>query len=140
MRVLSIAALALLAMAFPAAAQTTPFDGSWRSTLTCPPTSQSDGAKGYDYVFSTRITDGQLRATRGTQGEPGWEHLHGQIEADGSASLVLDGIVNLQEYAIGKSPKGKSFTYPVAAKFTPTSGTGQRLTGRSCNFVFVRLP
>ncbi|CAN5854918.1 hypothetical protein BH11PSE13_BH11PSE13_11630 [soil metagenome] len=140
MRALTITALVLLATTLQAAAQNKSFDGNWRSTLTCPPTSQSDGAKGYEYVLSTRITDGLLRATRGTEGEPGWQYLHGQIEADGSASLVLDGIVNLQEYAIGKSPKGKSFTYPVTAKFTPTSGVGQRMTGRACNFVFVRLP
>ncbi|MDB5826015.1 MAG: hypothetical protein JWQ73_235 [Variovorax sp.] len=140
MRTLTIAALTLLAAALPAAAQTTAFDGNWRLTLSCPPTSQSEGAKGYDYVFPTRILNGELQAVRGTEGEPGWQYLHGPIGADGSAALVLDGVVNLQEYAIGKSPKGKSFTYPVTAKFTPTSGTGQRMTGRSCNFVFVRLP
>jgi hypothetical protein len=127
---------ALVAVA--AAHATTRFDGDWKVTLTCPPTSDHEGAKGYAFVFPVRIEQGQLDGTRGKPGEPGWEHLYGAVGDDGQATLTLDGIVNLSEYAIGKSPSGKPFTYSVSARFTDRAGTGRRTSGRPCDFGFER--
>jgi hypothetical protein len=122
-----------------AGAQTSAFDGHWKLRLECPATTASEGAKGYGYDLDTEISGGNLKAVRGVEGAPGWEFLHGTIDAEGVAHLTMDGIVNLGEYAIGRSPKGKAFSYPVDARFEGNGGVGQRLTGRTCRFLFQRL-
>ncbi|MEP7297748.1 MAG: hypothetical protein ABI702_16310 [Burkholderiales bacterium] len=119
-------------------AEPTPFDGAWQVTLTCPPHPDDEDTKGYTHRFPAEVVDGELSATHGTEGEPGWHHLRGRIKPDGSAALRLDGIVNNEKYAINKAQRGKQYTYRVKAQFEPTSGSGQRLTGRVCQFSFAR--
>lgn len=121
-----------------AAAQPSTFDGSWNVTLTCPPHNGDDEAKGYTHRFPAQVAKGQLRAVYGTGGEPGWHLLTGAIGTDGSATLKLEGIVDNEKYAINKAQRGKFYTYRVKAQFEPSSGTGQRLTGRECQFRFSR--
>jgi hypothetical protein len=119
-------------------AQTTTFDGAWDVTLTCPPHNDGEGTKGYTHFFPADVKNGELRAVYGKEGEPGWQFLHGKISPDGTATLTLDGIVNSPEHAIGRSSKGKPFSYKVRARFEQSSGTGQRLSGRVCEFRFAR--
>ncbi len=121
-----------------AIAQAAAFDGSWNVTLTCPPTSEKDGAKGYTHKFPAEVKNGHLLGEYGKEGELGWQRLQGQIAADGNANLTLDGIVSNADYAIGHSPTGKAFRYQVRAKFEGTAGTGQRTSGRVCEFRFAR--
>ncbi len=128
----------LLMTLMQAHAQTTAFDGAWNVTLTCPPHNDNEGTKGYTHVFPAEVKNGQLKGIFGEEGVPGWQFLHGEITPEGNAILTLDGIVNNSEYAIGKSPKGKRFTYKVRAEFAQSSGTGQRLSGRVCEFRFAR--
>ena len=118
--------------------QTSAFDGAWNVTLICPSHNENEGAKGYTHLFLAEVNNGQLRGIYGKEGEPGWQFLHGEISPDGSATLTLDGIVDNPEYAIGKSPKGKPFSYKVRARFEHSSGTGQRMSGRACEFRFAR--
>ena len=132
-----ILAVALLAPSL-GLAQATRFDGKWNVTLTCPPTNDADGAKGYTHMFPAEVKDGYLVGMYGKEGELGSQRLSGQISNDGSAELRLDGIVSNPDYAIGKSPTGKAFTYRVRAKFEQSSGTGQRTSGRTCDFRFSR--
>ncbi len=42
-----VVGVTLLSITVSANAQTTPFDGLWQLTLTCPATSKGGGAKGY---------------------------------------------------------------------------------------------
>ena len=121
-----------------ARAQSTPFDGQWNVVLTCPPHNEGEAAKGYTHRFFAQVQHGELRGTYGTEGEPGWHFLHGTIAPDGSANLRLDGIVNNPPHAINNSPRGKAYTYRVRARFEPSSGTGERLSGRVCEFRFAR--
>ena len=121
-----------------AIAQATTFDGNWNVTLTCPPTSEKEGAKGYTLRFPAEVKNGHLLGQYGKEGELGWQRLQGQVAADGSAQLTLDGIVGNTEYAIGRSPTGKAFHYQVRAKFEGAAGSGQRTSGRVCEFRFVR--
>ena len=121
-----------------ACAQSTPFDGAWNITLTCPPHHDADDAKGYTHRFPATVSNGELRAVHGTEGEPGWHLLTGPIASDGSATLRLEGIVNSAEHAINKAQRGKAYKYRVKAQFEPTAGTGQRMTGRVCTFRFTR--
>jgi hypothetical protein len=121
-----------------ALAQSTRFDGKWNVALTCPPANDADGTKGYTHLFPAEVKDGQLFGIYGKEGEPGSQRLSGRVAEDGSADLRLDGIVQNPDYAIGKSPPGKAFTYRVRARFEPSSGTGQRTSGRVCEFRFSR--
>ncbi len=119
-------------------AQSTQFDGKWNVTLTCPPANDADGTKGYTHMFPAQVKEGQLLGIYGKEGDLGSQRLSGQIAADGSAELRLDGIVSNPDYAIGKSQKGKAFTYKVRTKFDQSTGIGQRTSGRVCEFRFVR--
>lgn len=123
----------------PPARAPTPFDGAWSVTLTCPPhDSDEDDARGYTHRFPATVQRGRLRGTHGNTGQPGWHFLHGRIHEDGSATLRLDGIVNNPKYAINDAQRGKPYSYRIKAQFEPGSGTGQRLTGRVCEFRFTR--
>lgn len=129
----------LLLLAGPGAwAQATRFDGVWKGTIVCPPHSGTDDAKGYTHHFKGQVVNGELSATRGEEGEPGWHFLHGPIADSGDARLCLNGVVNNPNYAINKAHQGKRYSYRVNARFTETSGTGERATGRVCTFSFSR--
>ena len=133
-----LAAAAASALATSAAAQATPFDGAWNVTIACPPHSGDDDAKGYTHRFRGEVTNGQLRAVHGSEGEPGWHLVTGRIAPDGSATLQVDGIVNNEKYAINNAQRGKAYKYKVKAQFDATRGSGERLTGRVCHFTFGR--
>ena len=133
-------ALAAVALAGPAlaGAQATSFDGAWNVTLACPPHSGDDDAKGYTHRFPGEVTNGQMRAVHGAEGEPGWHLVTGRIAPDGSATLQVDGVVNNEKYAINNAQRGKAYKYKVKARFEGTQGSGERLTGRVCHFTFSR--
>ena len=137
-----LAVLAIAAVANTAAAQAnqaTAFDGAWNVTLACPPHNASDDdAKGYTQRFPGEVTNGQMHAVHGKEGEPGWHLVTGRIAADGSATLQVDGIVNNEKYAINNAQRGKAYKYRVKAQFDAASGSGERLTGRVCHFTFSR--
>jgi hypothetical protein len=135
--VMTLAAFFLSALV-PAHAQNTKFDGAWNVVLTCPPHNDEEGTKGYTHMFPAEVKNGQLQGVHGKEGEPGWHFLHGDISPNGTATLQLDGIVNSPDHAIGRSPKGKTYSYRVQAKFDQASGTGQRMSGRVCEFRFTR--
>ena len=130
---------ALLLCGASALAQGSSFDGPWNVVLTCPPhNEEDDDAKGYTHRFSGTVVNGELSATHGQDGEPGWHLLHGRIKPNGDASLRLEGIVNNPRHAINGAQRGKVYSYRVKAHFEPKSGSGQRVTGRDCSFVFSR--
>jgi len=122
-----------------AQAQEGKFDGAWNVTMTCPPhIDADDDAKGYTHRFAAEVQKSRIRGTHGKEGEPGWHFLHGRIHEDGSATLRLDGIVNNPRYAINEAERGKAYSYRIKAQFEPGGGSGQRLTGRACEFKFTR--
>ncbi|WP_143684449.1 hypothetical protein [Variovorax sp. KK3] len=136
--------LACLALAAPSVSWaanegTQGFDGRWNVTLTCPPhNDDDDGAKGYVHRFPAEVRDGMLRGTHGTEGEPSFHLLTGNIAPDGSAALRLEGIINNPAYAVNNAQRGKPYSYRVRANFEGTSGTGQRVGKRKCDFSFRR--
>ena len=79
-----------------------------------------------------------MRGTHGAEGAPSWHLLTGDIAADGSAMLRLEGIVNNPAYSVNNAQRGKPYTYRVRARFEPTEGTGQRVGKRKCDFRFKR--
>jgi len=62
-----------------ALARSTRFDGAWNVTLVFPAHSGRDDAEGRPHPFETQGIDGELSATRGTEGESGWHHLRAPI-------------------------------------------------------------
>jgi len=87
-------AFAVITAQAVASEQPSKVDGSWNVTLACPPHNEGDHVvKGYTHHFPGEITNGQLRAVHGTEGEPDWHLLTGKIVADRSATLRLEGIV-----------------------------------------------
>lgn len=139
----SLPTIGALCLAFGAAAQpaaVTAFDGNWRVTLTCQPYSgRDDGAKPYRHEWPATVSNGMLEGTHGEAGQPSWHFLHGPIAADGSATLVLDGITNNPEYVMNNRERGSPYSYRVKASFEPRAGTGQRLGRRACDFRFVKM-
>lgn len=114
-----------------------PFDGNWNVVLDCPPhDEEDDDAKGYTHRFSGKVVNGELTATYGSEGKPGWHLLKGTIAADGKADLRLEGIVSKEAYAVNNAKRGKPYSYRVRAKFEPTKGAGQRVGRRKCSFSF----
>jgi hypothetical protein len=131
---LALSALCLVCFS-PASAGTSLFDGGWRVALSCP--ASADGrAMAYAYEFSAQVKDGVLHGERGSAGEPGWLQLDGSIAADGSASLVAEGLTNIPDYALYNVTRGTHFKRAVAAHFDGARGTGSWTTIRTCTFTF----
>lgn len=121
-----------------AAEEASAFDGRWDVTLTCPPHNEDEDAKGYVHRFPAEVKGGVFRGTHGAEGEPSWHLLTGSIAPDGRAALQLDGIVGNPDYAVGQAFRGKPYSYRVRATFEATSGSGQRIGKRKCDFRFQR--
>jgi hypothetical protein len=51
------------------------FDGRWNVTLTCPPHSDDDDAKGYVHRFPAEVKASEFRGTHATEDQPGWHLL-----------------------------------------------------------------
>lgn len=117
------------------------FDGTWHTTVTCPPKGNTDG---FTWNFDSVITGSNLRGVRGTEGQPGSFVLEGKIKEDGSAKLSGSGVINSRKYARGIfAHKGEEYSWDVKAQFNDNDGTGTRneglgIVGRACTFVFKK--
>lgn len=111
------------------------FDGTWDTVLSC---SNSNGALGYAFRFSSLVKDDVLHGEKGVKGEPGWLQLNGRILRDGASDLLVDGLVGAAPYAVGQRPPGSSYAYHVAAEFSETAGSGHRVEGRPCTLKFEK--
>jgi hypothetical protein len=117
------------------------FDGTWHTTLTCPPKGNTEG---YTWKFDSIIQDGNLHGARGAAGEPGYLLIEGKIAQDGHAKLSANGIVTSRKYARGVfTGKGDDYSYDIKAQFSETEGQGVRnqglgIVGRPCTFEFVK--
>ncbi|MEO6897444.1 MAG: hypothetical protein ABI218_12445 [Caldimonas sp.] len=115
------------------------FDGNWSVRIDCPSNSEPSGAKGYVFEFPATVTKSFLSGTRGEQSAPGYLHIEGVIQPDGTAELRADGRTGNPDFAVRHPASGSTFTYQIAAQFESTKGTGQRLKARVCTFGFSKL-
>lgn len=127
--------LAGFAAASRAAEAQHPFDGVWKTTLSC---INSHGALGYAFEFPSVVKDGVLHGEKGTKDEPGWLTLDGKIAPDGAAMLYVSGRVGAAAFAVGRRPAGTEYGYHIEAKFSHDQGDGRRIEGRPCTVVFTR--
>lgn len=116
-------------------AQSTPFDGSWAVTVSCPAVAD---AIGYTLRFPARVTGGNLIGENGSPGDAGYLRLAGRIQPDGSAVLAADGLVGNPRTAIGQLPSLSSYRYTATTRFAGNRGTGNRTSVRPCTLDFVR--
>jgi hypothetical protein len=118
---------------------TSVFDGKWDVVLSCPAVrDDEDNAKGYVHRFTAEVRDSLLRGTHGEEGQPNWHLLTGTVAPDGKAELKLDGIVSNPKHAVNNAYRGKPYSYRVRGNFSPSSGSGQRIGKRKCDFQFTR--
>jgi hypothetical protein len=138
---LCLAAIAVLFAPHPpssAQAQTAAqhFDGKWQTTLSCEP---SRGALGFSYRFDSIVKEGHFRGLHGTEGQPSYLLVEGDIAPDGSATLYAKGMTGSKEYVPGRDTQpGTDFGYHVKAQFEDKKGTGTRQEGRACSYEFER--
>ena len=128
--------LGLVPLSVSRAADKGLFDGSWDTTVSC---SNTQGAQGYSYRFSSVVKESVLHGERGTKGQPGWLQLDGKITSDGVGKFYANGLVGAPEAAVGHRPAGSDFAYHVDAKFSGESGTGKRVEGRPCELTFAKV-
>jgi hypothetical protein len=119
------------------------FDGTWQTTLTCPPKGSTDG---YTWKFPSVVQGNTLHGERGTAGQPGYLAIDGKIADDGSAKLTASGVVESRQYARGVfAHQGENYSYNLKVQFKDAEGTGVRdqglgVVGRPCTFDFVKQP
>ena len=112
------------------------FDGKWQTTVSC---SAARDALGYSFRFISDVKDGNLRGLHGTEGEPSSLLIEGKIDADGNGKLYATGRTGSKEYVPGReTPRGPEYSYNIDAHFKGKSGTGTRVEGRPCSFVFEK--
>jgi hypothetical protein len=111
------------------------FDGAWDTTVSC---SNTAGALGYSYQFTSTVKDGVLHGEKGDKGKPGWFDLDGKILPDGTMKIYAKGLVGAEEVAVGHRPRGSAFGYHVEGKFSEKEGSGKRVEGRPCEVDFAK--
>jgi hypothetical protein len=119
-----------------ASASTGTFDGTWQTTITCPP---AMGALALTLRLDAQVKDGTFHGQRGTEGQPGWLTLDGKIHPNGVAELYADGLVGAAAFAVGGAPRGSPYSYHANGKFSGSSGTGNRVEGRPCTIEFEKM-
>jgi cell division septation protein DedD len=119
-----------------ASASTGLFDGTWQTTITCPP---AMGALALTLRLDAQVKDGIFHGQRGTEGQPGWLTLDGKIHPNGVAELYADGLVGAAAFAVGGAPRGSPYSYHANGKFSGSSGTGNRVEGRPCTIEFEKM-
>jgi hypothetical protein len=135
-RILLTLCLVLVSHGASQAVEKGSFDGTWDTTVSC---SNTQGAQGYSYRFSSVVKESVLHGERGTKGQPGWLQLDGKITPDGVGKFYANGLVGAPEAAVGHRPAGSDFAYHVDAKFSGESGTGKRVEGRPCELTFAKV-
>jgi hypothetical protein len=117
------------------ATSATRFDGLWQTTLSC---TNSNGALGFSFRFSSTVKNGVLHGEKGTPREAGWLQIDGPLHADGTADLYVEGLVGAAPFAVGQRPAGTPYGYHVDAKFTAGRAEGHRVEGRPCTVAWTR--
>ncbi len=119
----------------PAASDVKRFDGKWLGTVSCKPTAD---VTSYEWQFFANVKDGVFQAVYGVAGKPLSQVFNGKIKPDGEAEISVDARTSLSANTPGHPPEGTKFSYNIVAKFEDSRGTGIRIGGRICDFVFAK--
>jgi len=111
------------------------FDGKWLGTARCKPTAD---APGYEWQFSANVKDGVFTGLFGVVGKPNSFVFDGTIKADGEAEISVNGLTGTSATTPGHPPVGTKFSFSIVGKFEDSRGTGNRIGGRVCDYVFAK--
>jgi hypothetical protein len=131
-----LATVSIVGSTAPSAAQPASFDGTWSVLQVCDTT--QEGARGYTWRYDAAVKDGHLVGHYRNKGQSPSLTLEGQINPDGTATLVADGISADSDHNIKFAPPMTPISFQVTAQFGATSGVGSRLGVRKCKFTFNR--
>ena len=131
-----LAVASILAFAGWSSAEAASFDGTWSVLQVCDST--QEGARGYTWRYDATVKDGHLVGHYRNKGQSPSLTLEGQINPDGTATLVAEGISADSEHNIKFAPPQTPISFRVAAKFEAAAGAGSRLGVRSCKFTFKK--
>ena len=113
------------------------FDGKWSVLQVCDSTNER--TPGYTWRYGATVKHGRLVGQYRSKGQRPSLTLEGQVNSDGSASLVAEGLSAASESDLGfESPQGR-FSFRVNAKFETMAGIGRRVGVRGCRFIFSKL-
>jgi hypothetical protein len=131
-----VAAASVVGLAASSAAEAASFDGTWSVLQVCDST--QEGARGYTWRYDAAVKDGHLVGHYRNPGQSPSLTLEGQINPDGTATLVAQGISADSDHNIKFAPPQTPISFRVAAKFEAATGSGSRLGVRSCKFTFKK--
>jgi hypothetical protein len=97
------------------------------------------GAKGYSLTYAMEVRNGTVSSQRGPKGAPASSSLTGQVGADGTATLRLDGLTGPSVYNLGGTAAGSPYSFDIVGTLQGDTGSGRRLQGRSCTFAFTQV-
>jgi hypothetical protein len=111
------------------------FDGTWVVKETCDSTATFPAAS---FQYAVRIKDGVLHTRFGEEGKPGSTTYDGKIEADGSATIAVEGTFGAND-PLRRTP-GAPFQYKIVLELKESAGAGVRTeTPRPCRMELSRL-
>src|SRR6185295_1908652 len=108
------------------------FEGEWSVLQVCETT--QEGAKGFTWRYGATVKNGHFVGQYRNTGQSPSMTLDGQIKPDGSASLSARGISGSADYNQKFATTASPIAFQVMAKFTGTTGTGERVGSRACKF------
>ena len=115
------------------------FDGAWNVDIRCPDHIEGKSlARGYAFQFPAEVKDGVLHGQYKSKGTPGSLMIDGRIQPDGTAELKANGVTDAPEFSVNNIAKGTPYGYRINARFDDSQGTGSRIEGRTCNFIFTK--
>ncbi|MGY4465920.1 hypothetical protein ACVWWK_001602 [Bradyrhizobium sp. LB9.1b] len=124
-----------LAKPADAAKHVTAFDGTWIAKETCdnkPPFPEAY------FQYALRVKDGVLHTLSGEEGKPGATIYDGKIEADGSATVTVSGLIGENDPL--RRTAGAPYQYKLALELKGTTGAGVRTeTSRPCRMELSKL-
>ena len=112
------------------------FDGEWSVLQVCEAT--QEGARGYTWRYSATVKNGRFVGQYRNTGQSPSMTLEGQINSDGTASLSGRGLSGSADFNQKFATTASPIAFQVTAKFTGTTGAGERVGSRACKFSFAK--
>ena len=124
---------------FVSSAFASSYDGSWKVDVDCPASAKNKGAREVKFSFKAQVVDGEFLGGVRTLPEPGSMLVKGKIDDKGEALLRVEGYHKDPENNVIRAAVGTIYTYSVRSHFDDTSGKGERILGRDCNYKFTKI-
>ncbi len=112
------------------------FEGEWSVLQVCETT--QEGARGFTWRYGATVKNGHFLGQYRNAGQSPSMTLEGQIKADGTASLAARGISGSADFNQKFATTASPIAFQVVAKFSGTTGTGERVGSRACKFSFAK--